>query len=211
MKRSLTIRNILEKKPGRIIELNDPELKACIGNAERTGCWLIVGKEKNGKTSLALWLAKELSKTERVAYISAEEGSKESFKMAIMRAGLTAADKVRVDEYLSLEEIVKKFKKQKSADIIFIDNLTVYKNSISEKVIKDGLIDLFPKKLFVFLAHEERKEPSPANAKLVSKFASVIFHVIGLKAIVVSRYGNGGGELTIEETGKNLYWGDTNN
>ena len=109
MAKALTARNLLIKRTGRTIKLTHQLLKQLIGDAEAKGCWLIYGSEKNGKTWFSLYLAKDIARNERVAYISAEEGTDMSFQNAVARAGITPDDKIVFEEYLSIEEIVEKY------------------------------------------------------------------------------------------------------
>jgi len=210
MKRSLTSRNLLNKKEGRKLQISDPELSRIIGNASVNGIWLIYGKEKNGKTGFALKLAKALAKREKVSYLSAEEGFGDSFLEACRRTGITSADKILWDEYLSIDAIVEKFSKPKTANVIFIDNLTVYLEELKPTEIKTRLMDVLHGKLLVLIAHEERKKPYPAIARMAEKWASVVIQIKGLKALVVSRFSSGG-EIVIDETKSELYWGRINN
>lgn len=205
MTRSKTTSNLFDKK---IIPLtiSHEVLQAVVGNAERKGCWIVYGCEKNGKTWFTLKLAKELARNERVAYISAEEGLDESFIGAVKRAEITTGDDILWDEYLSIDDIIKKFKKQRSANIIIIDNLTMYADEMKPTEIKKKLMDALPNKLIIFVAHEERKEAYPAIARMAKKLAKVIFHIEGLKAFVVSRF-SPGGELVIDEEKSELYHG----
>lgn len=205
MARSKTTSNLFDKK---IIPLtiSHEVLQAVVGNAERKGCWIVYGCEKNGKTWFTLKLAKELARNERVAYISAEEGLDESFIGAVKRAEITTGDDILWDEYLSIDDIIKKFKKQRSANIIIIDNLTMYADEMKPTEIKKKLMDALPNKLIIFVAHEERKEAYPAIARMAKKLAKVIFHIEGLKAFVVSRF-SPGGELVIDEEKSELYHG----
>lgn len=69
------------------------EWKRILGEQERTGCWIIYGKEKNGKSTFALQLAKSLAKIEPVLYISAEEGTGSSYTKAVHRVGITERDR----------------------------------------------------------------------------------------------------------------------
>lgn len=205
--RSKTTSNLFAKRHTASVEFRNKEYEEVIGNAERKGCWIIYGYEKNGKTWFALRLAKEIAKCERVAYISAEEGLDASFTNAVKRAGITTSDDILWDEYLSIGDIVTKFKKQRSANVIFIDNLTMYSDELKPTEIKKRLLDELPNKLIVFVAHEERKEAYPAVARMAKKLAKVIFHIGGLKAFVTSRF-SPGGELVIDEAKSELYHGN---
>jgi hypothetical protein len=203
--RSLTARNLLQKRAGRTVRLHNDILKQLIGPAEAKGVWLIYGSEKNGKTWFSLTLAKDLAMGEKVAYVSAEEGTDESFRMAVGRAGITAADKVLFDEYLSVEEIIEKFKRPNTPRMIFLDNLTIYNDEFKNVKIRD-FINSLPSKLIVCVAHEERKEPFPAAARMVKKLAKVYVHVVGLRAQVVSRFSKGGA-VDIDLDKCEMYWG----
>ena len=62
------------------------ELDEAIGKAEIAGgAWFIYGPSKNGKTSMAMILAKALAKHRKVAYDSVEEGINKSLRMAVER------------------------------------------------------------------------------------------------------------------------------
>jgi archaellum biogenesis ATPase FlaH len=205
MQRSLTSRNLLDKRPGKIVRFNSELLTEAIGEAEMKGCWLIYGSEKNGKTWFTLQMAKALAHYDRVAYISAEEGTDLSFQMACERAGITSVDKILWDDYLSVDELIKKFSKAKTADILVLDNLTIYPDEFKYLGIRDFL-NALPNKLIIFVAHEERKLPYPACAKMASKLAKVIVNVKGLRAFVVSRFAQGGA-IEINEEMSEMYWG----
>ena len=139
-------------------------------------------------------------------YISAEEGLADSFKEAVFRAGITTADNIVWNEYISVEEIIEKFSKQRSAKIIVIDNLTMYSDELKPIELKKRLLDALPNKLIIFVAHEERKQPYPAIANMAKKMSSVVIHIEGLKAFVTSRFSSGG-EIVINEEKADIYWG----
>ena len=135
MTRSLTARNLFEKRIGKTVRIDNELLAEAIGEAEMKGCWLIYGPEKNGKTWFTLQLAKALAYYDKVAYISAEEGTDLSFRRACTRAGINNSDKILFDEYLSLDEIKAKFSKPKQASILIIDNLTIYPDEFKTNLI----------------------------------------------------------------------------
>lgn len=206
MGRSKTTKNLFDRKPSKIVAVADPALREAVGEAERTSCWFIYGPEKNGKTTFALKLAQDLAKAESVGYISAEEGLDKSFTDACRRAGINAEDKILWNEYMSLDEMIAYCRKPRSPRIIFIDNLTIYQDEITPKELKKRLIDALPGRLLVLIGHEERNLPYPAVARMSSKMAKVIFHIRGLRASIVSRFGPGG-EIDIDEERSELYWG----
>lgn len=205
--RSKTTRNVYDKKDGVKLIVTNPALKQVIGDAERNGAWLIYGAEKHGKTQLALRIAKDLSLNDRVAYISAEEGIDGAFRVSMKRAGITAADKILWDEYIPFDDLIEKFKKPRSANIIVIDNLTVYEDEIPRKLLKSKIEEL-PNKVIIFVAHEERGVPSIPVARMAAKWAKVIFRVKGLTGFAISRYEGGGGSICIDEDKSELIWGE---
>lgn len=207
MARSLSISNIYEKRFKTFAF--DGLFKTAFGTPEACGVWIIWGQEKNGKTWFALMLADYLSQFDKVLYISAEEGTGMDFAGAMKRAKLTNDNRnLKFKEYISIQELRDKLDSRKSERIIFIDNCTVYADELRaaefHKLRKD-----FPDKLFVFLAHEEKREPYTALAKLCKKFAKIIMHVKGLTAFISGRCP--GGIISIDETKSTLYWGSTEN
>lgn len=205
MARSLTSKNLLEKKSGAVIKIDHPILSEAIGEAELKGCWLIYGSEKNGKTWLTLKLAKAIAPNHKIDYISAEEGIDKSFREACTRAGINKADKINWNEEIPIAELIEKYKKPKTAQVIVLDNLSCYIDDFRKIAFRE-LLKQLPNKLIICVAHEERKEPFPAVAKQASKFAKVIINVKGLKGFVTSRFSKGG-EVVIDEDKSELYWG----
>lgn len=207
MARSKTTANLFQKKTAKVVRILHEALAKAIGDAEQKGCWIVYGSEKNGKTWFTLLLVKALAIFEPVNYISAEEGLDESFRMAVKRAGITTKERIYWDEYMTIDEIIEKHKKQRSPDILVIDNLTIYQDEIKPSELKKTLIDALSNKLIILIAHEERKEAYPALAKMAKKMAKVIFHVEGLKVFITSRFSKGG-ELIIDEEKSEIYWGE---
>lgn len=128
-----------------------------------------------------------------------------SFQDACNRAEITNANKILWGDYMSLEEIKETFSKPKTAEILVIDNLTIYPDEFKNIGVRE-FVEAFPRKLIIFVAHEERKMPYPACAKLASKLAKVIINVKGLQAFVVSRFSKGG-SIVINDEMSEMYWG----
>lgn len=175
------------------------------GSPEDSGIWLIFGKEKNGKTKLALLLASMLSAYKKVLYISAEEGIGKAFTESCKMANIGENTNLGFLEYIPLFELVEKLKQQRSAEVIFLDNVTIYNSELQKGFLKK-MVDAFPRKLFVFIAHEERKEPYTSSARLIQKLAKVIMHVEGLACVVGGRVP--GGKITIDESKAKVFFGD---
>jgi hypothetical protein len=179
--------------------------KDTLGDQVRAGLWLIYGREKNGKTTFALMLANHLSTFEKVLYISAEEGTASTFVAAIRNAGISYDNKsLHVLGYISVDDLFVKLKKHKCERIVFIDNLLIYRKEITEEIF-NKLKNEHSDTLFIFIAHEDKKEPYPGNAEICQKLASVIFKVNGM-AVKVSGRG-ASGTLVIDEERAALYHG----
>lgn len=203
MGRSLTLKNIYDKKY-KVLPL-EGEWQRAMGEPEHNGIWLLYGKDKNGKTWFALKLADELSKGERVLYISAEEGIAKAFRDTCLRVGLDSKNRrFHAIDYEPIEELQERLSRRRSERIIIIDNLTIYKDDLKGNGLYK-LMQAYPDKLFVLLAHEERNEPYTAVAKLAHKLAKIIVHIKGLTCQVYGRCP--GGVLTIDESKSMLYWG----
>jgi len=177
-----------------------------MGNPSRVGFWIIYGAEKNGKTWFALLLAKYLADTqnEKVLYISAEEGAGKAFTQSLVRAGISRGTNIKPTEYASIDEIREYLSKRNSAKIVFIDNTTIYADELNSAELRKLKRD-FPNVLFVFIAHEDKKEPYLAIAKLVKKLADIIVRVVGLRADVSGRCT--GGALYVDEEKAALFHG----
>lgn len=199
--------NLLVKKHA-VFEFDGLYYKV-FGNPEKSGIWIIYGDEKNGKTWFALLLAKYLSSLEQkdVLYISGEEGIGKAFCDSVKRAGISTKSRVKFTEYVTVDELEEYLKKRRSAKIVFIDNMTVYKDDLKNGVLRRLQME-YPYVLFIFLAHQEdgkSKEPAGATAKLAKKLASIIIRVEGLKAIVSGRCP--AGEIMVNEEKATLYHG----
>lgn len=205
MSRSLNAKDLYKKKFKRFSFSGI--WREIFGSPECNGFWLIYGSEKHGKTTLALMLANYLSEFEKTLYISAEEGLGETFISACQRVRISTDNKnLLFEEYLTLEELEEKIQKRRSADIIFLDNTTIYSDELKTEQLKK-LLHKYQNKLFVFIAHEDRGEPYKITAKLVSKLAKAIIHVDGLQCIVSGRVP--GGQLMIDDKKAILYHGET--
>jgi hypothetical protein len=205
MTRAITVKNLYERKY-KILEV-DGIWKEVLGEPEANGAWLIYGKEKNGKTWIALQLAWYLSRTNKVLYVSAEEGTGKAFKESLQRVGVKPdCRSLHILEYESVEELDNRLGKQRAPNIVFIDNLTIYQDEFKRAKDLSQLISKHDTKLFVFLAHEERGDPYTSAAKLCRKLAKVIFHVKGLACNVTGRVP--GGVLVIDEGKSQLFHGN---
>jgi len=174
------------------------------GEPQTSGLWLIYGAEKHGKTWFALKLAKYLSQFMRTVYISAEEGTSKEFVDNCERAGISHKDRLNFYDYLELPSLEAKLRQKHAPRIVFLDNVTMYsdelKGGVPKRLVKD-----YPRTLFVWLAHEERKEVYTAQGKLIKKLAKAVIRVEGLRCHIGGRVP--GGVLDIDWEQAALYHG----
>lgn len=185
-------------------DFTDLWLKA-FGTPETTGLWYLGGAEKNGKSTFAMMLAKYLTTFGKVLYISAEEGISDAMINAMKFSGMSDTDKnFNIIDYEPWEDLDKRLKSRKCANIIFIDNATIYRDEVTKKMISE-FKQKHSNKLIVLICHEEKGQPDNALASHWRKLAKIIIQAEGLKAIISGRCP--GGQLNINEEKANLYWG----
>lgn len=178
-------------------------LSEVLGSPEKCGAWIIYGSEKQGKTWLSVKLADYLSNYLKVLYISAEEGTGPNFVNTCKRANLQPGNRMlQFTEYISMEELREKLDKRRSAQAVFLDNVTIYADELKGGAVRK-LLQRYPGKLFVFIAHEDRNEPYTAQARLIRKLAKVVVYVKGLYCNFGGRVP--GGALMIDEDRAMLY------
>lgn len=202
--RALSVSNIYKKQHSTFPF--EGIYKEIFGEPSTNGIWLIYGKEKNGKTWGTLLLADYISKfTNKVHYISAEEGTDKEFKEALKRARIDGKNKrLQFTEYETIPDLYKRLKKQRAPKVVVFDNATIYNDDLKAAGLKKLKQD-FPNTLFIILAHEERNKPYTAMAVMASKLAKVIIRVQGLQLNVFGRVP--GGVLNIDENKAVLYHG----
>lgn len=178
--------------------------REAIGCPELAGTWFIYGDVKNGKTTLAMMLAKYLTNFGRVGYDSVEEGLSQSIQDAYKRLKMAEVKgKFLLFGKEGVAEITARLRKRKSPDFIFIDTTQFLDLKFSEyKALKAE----FPHKVFIYLSHVDRKLPEGSTARRIWRDANVAILVKGFKAFPTGRYG-GGSPITICEEKAAEYWG----
>lgn len=153
---------------------------------ERSGMWCIYGESGHGKTAFALKLAQYLTNFGKVLYNTIEEGARLSFKNSLNRLDFTPAQKRRfgiVSE--SIDELRTRLKKQKAANIVFIDSL---QHSMINKKQFIALKKEFPTTLFIWITHAKGKIPMGNFAVWVEFDCDVKIRVEGFLAMFKSRF-----------------------
>lgn len=183
------------------------EYAEVFGTPERAGTWIVYGEEKQGKTWAALLLANYLSAFAHVLYISAEEGFSLNFVDSIRRAGIEYSNNSLhvIDGSTTLHEVLqKKCGPRKKTRIVFIDNITFYKDELKGNIMQRLQRD-YPSVLFIYLAHAENGQPYGATARMCKRFSKIIIRVEGLQAHISGRCP--GGTFNIDDSKAQLYWG----
>jgi hypothetical protein len=183
----------------------DGEYASTLGNPEMHGVWIIYGPEKHGKTKFSLKLANYLSCITKVLYVSAEEGTDSEFVKSCSEAGIKSSNSnIKFLPYTELIDLKKKLKSRRAPKIIFLDNATVYDDEFKRGGLKKFISD-HPRTLIVVIAHEERKEPYTAAAKLAKKLAKIVVRVEGLTAFISGRCP--GGVIAVDELKSEMFHG----
>lgn len=195
-KKALGLNQFLQMK-FRVMNF-EGQWEASFGKPEMTGCWIIYGDSGSGKTSLAVKLAKYLTKFGRVAYNSLEQG----FSLSLQRAfretfGEKDNNRLLILHKEPMGDIEKRLKGQRSPDIVIVDSIQFTGESYME--LKE-VIDRNPRKLFIFVSHAEGSNPSGAAAKAIEYLSDIKIYVQGFKTYPKSRFG-GGDEFVIYEEG----------
>lgn len=165
----------------------DGEWLASIGRPELRGSWLVFGQSGSGKTTFALQLARYLSRFCKVAYDTLEQGLSLSFQSAWVRTGMEeAGNAVMVLDKEPVAQLRQRLSRRRSPQVVIIDSLTAMPGFTRKDYL--SLVDGFPRKLFVFLAHERKGLPDPAIAETVRRLSEVKIYVEGFRAHVTTRY-----------------------
>jgi hypothetical protein len=198
--RAYSVKNVLDAKFKTLPF--DGRWKAAIGTPELTGSWIVYGPPKNGKTSFAMMLAKYMTNFGRVLYNSIEEGLSQSVQSAYRRVNMDDVSGRIILEKELIDDMIKRLKKSKSPQIIFIDSVQFMEMKFSE--YRD-LKEMFPHKLFIYISHIEGKKPEGTTARRIWRDANVSIYIEGFRAFPVGRY-NGEGYIDINKERAAEYW-----
>lgn len=210
MAKAISNRNVMDAR-FRVADFTGKWL-ASFGRPELRGVWIIYGESGGGKTHLAMELLKYLTRfVERGAYDTLEQGLSLSFQNAWKDANMQeAGPQVIVLKKEPIPELRARLARRKSPDVVVIDSITALVG-FTRPVFAE-LINEFPDKLFIFVAHEENNKPYPSIAQHVRKLSDVKIRVEGYKAFITTRFkggdGVGGKDFIIWEQGANEYWVD---
>lgn len=203
--KSISISNLYNKKFASM-PLPEGQFRAVLGGDSNAipkgGIWLIHGDEKQGKTTLCLSLANYLSQSNRVLYIQAEQSSDsvdidQIFVEAMQRVGIDSDSRsLSFFGDITADDLVEILKRKRSADIVFIDNIT-FAEWVDTQVVR-ALSRQFKHKTFVYVAHNDRNgDPNGSTGKAIKRLANTVFVVDALRCEVYGR-GSWGGVVDID-------------
>lgn len=201
MKRAYSIRNVLDAK-FKTLDFDGEWLEA-VGRPQLGGSWMIYGAPKNGKTSLAMKLARYLTRFCRVAYDSVEEGLSLSIQNCVER---TFGDEANRHFLLlnkeSVEELTERLARRSSPDVVVIDSVQFMGLHWEEyKQLKER----FPRKLFIYISHVDGNQPEGRVARKIWRDADVYIRVEGFRGFPVGRY-MGGAPIDVDAGLAARYW-----
>ncbi len=199
--RAVSVTQLANYKP-KILDF-EGEFFELIGKPQLAGSWLLWGASANGKTRLALQLARYFANFCRVAYDSLEEGMSMSMKIAFEDVGMMDVKRrvVLLDKE-PVNELIERLSRPKSPLVVMIDSIQYAGMSYNDY---KRLIDMFRTKLFVFVSHAEGREPAGRVARSIRFDSHVKIRVEGFRAFAMSRYG-GNGTYEIWKEGAAKYW-----
>lgn len=187
----------------------DGEWLASFGKPELRGSWLVFGGSGSGKTTFMLKLAKYISQFRKVAYNSLEQGLCLSLQVVWNRVEMgEAGGNVVLLEKESLAELRERLDKKRSPQVVIIDSVHYWLGFKMNDYM--SLLESYPDKLFIFVAHEKNGEPKGSMAQYIRYNSDIKIHVEGYTAFVTTRYenpekGEGGADFVIWEKGANEY------
>ncbi len=174
----------LYKTKFKVMEF-EGKFKATFGRPQMGGSWIIWGDSSNGKTSLAMQLAKYLTLFGKVIYNSFEEGVSLSFKNTLERNAMhEVAGRFLILNGEPTEAMIKRLRKRYSADIIIIDS--IQHAGITKEDYKK-LKNTFPGKLFIYISHAKGRLPKGEVADFIRYDSDLKIYVEGYRAFVSGR------------------------
>lgn len=202
--RAYSVSNILTKKFDPLQFEND--WLGSLGKPDKAFSAIIWGNSSNGKTSLAMQLAKYLTKFGKVAYNSLEEGISHTMRMSIERNFMEDCENsfILLDRE-PFDQMIERMKKQKSPQFLIIDSVQytrITKNQYYE--LKELMQE--KGKGIIWVSQAKGKEPKGALADDIRYDVDLKLWVEGYKMFPSGRLNGGGEPYTIWAEKAAKYW-----
>ena len=190
MARTIGVTQILNKKY-KMLDVSD-KWKNVFGQLPDPFSMIVIGKPKNGKTSLVMSFCRDRAERYKVFYSSLEEGDAKTIQDALILADMKdVAGKFFIGEDYFFNDLVEKLSKPRSPKIVVIDSLDYM--SLTTSQWKE-LIYLFPKKSWMIIcwgsAHPtDFANPDNYYAKQIKYKVGTVVLVKDFKVTTRGRYG----------------------
>lgn len=208
MAKTLNVNTFLNKKFQLLPFTGD--WKNSFGEPCKQFSMMIYGSSGNGKTELAMQLAKYLTQYGKVAYNSIEEGDSHTLQMTVARNNMEqVADKFQIITGENFTELSKRLKKQRSPDFIIIDSVQ-YLNGTKEEYFEFKK-NFYPKKGIIYISHVDGKDLDSVKGALAKSIwydVDIQVPVKGFKAFPKKRLNGGGEEFIINHERAAKFWGE---
>ena len=206
MARALTVTDLLKKRY-ETLRWTGP-LQEAFGNPETTGTWTLWADSANGKSDLAMQLAKALSSEGSVLFNALEEKTRLSVQENAIRNGLSSAPGKILFICEPMDELIRRLEKQRSPRIVIVDSLQYA--DMTYRDVQDYKRRFEETKLTIFTSHADGTQPDGRVAKKVAYHSDLKIYVKGFKAFSKGRfYGPNGGHYDIWPDGAAQYHGVT--
>lgn len=201
MKRAMSAKQALSQKK-ELIAFSD-QFRNAFGAPERCGTWFVWGQSGNGKSSFVMQLAKELARTERVLYVSREEGTSLSFQEQLKRHNMADVGRNFLISTDDTDDLIDRLRKRRAPRVVIIDSLQFMDMDYNKY---KEIVEEFPHVLFIFISQVRGKKPDGRTANRIQHAAMLKVFVEGYRAISNGRFFGELGYMNIWEEGATLYW-----
>ena len=207
MARAYNVNDLLNKK-FELMPFTGPWRKS-FGKPCKQFSMMIMGPSGEGKTELAIKLAKYLAGFGKVAFNSIEQGFSHTLKMAVERNHLQeVADSFLILDKEDLTDLTKRLRKQRSPDFLVIDSIQYLRATKDEYF--EFKNEFYPKKGIIYISHQDGNDPKGALARDVWFDVDIHVRVEGFKAFPSKRLNGGGKPYVIDAERAAKYHGIIN-
>jgi hypothetical protein len=202
--RAYSVSNVLSKK---FHELDfSGEWEETLGKPDKAFSAIIWGGSGEGKTEVAIKLAKYLTTFGKVAYDSLEQGLSSTIRDALLRNHMdTCGNSFILLDREPFDELIIRMSKPKSPDFLFIDSVQYTRINkaqyyqLKELMLKKG-------KGIIWISQAKGKEPKGALADDIRYDVDLKLSVEGFKLFPDGRLNGGGEPFVIWAQKASKYW-----
>ena len=145
----------IDKQKFEFLRLS-PKWQKHLGEVERASSILVKGYSGHGKTAYCMQMAKEFTKTEKVLYVTAEEGRSSTFRRNLRHNKMHEVQGRIQYIQLKYDGLMKKLRMKRQSKIVFIDSIQ-YCFGRKQREAYFDMIEEFPSTLFIGISHIDPK------------------------------------------------------